>query len=313
MRQHASIVKVGVLFFLAVILAVCAPGPVATAQSASNAYFSSDQAVFDPQNQAKSQQQAIQNFMAQGLIQDMRTFLNPDQMGPQFEKLQKSVLAGPGKYVDSYQIYSEKHEGGEFQVIRKDYGLNERPEGRPGKTRGAPAKNTPAAPAASSPPAPAATAATPAPAAHPVAPAEAPAPVGANGQASQPKESQAPASPPAAATPEGAGQKGPESVLRGIRPTKKEILWAVVEKWDEKWVLPTDSGDIRCIFARSLARAMGLWLFHPPAATRVGRDGQRRQHPALSGCLACRGPWRKGCGCRQGFLHRRSPEPGGIA
>jgi hypothetical protein len=119
MRKHASTATVGALCFLAMIFAVCVSGPVAAAGIDAKAYFSSGQAVIDSKNPADSRQQAIKNFMAQGLLQAIASFLDPDQMGVQLDKLRKSVLAGPEKYVDTYQIFSEKQIGAEFQVVGK--------------------------------------------------------------------------------------------------------------------------------------------------------------------------------------------------
>lgn len=238
MRKESSIAKVGVLFFLAVILAIRAPGP---AEAAPKAFFSSGQAVLDPQNQAKSQQQAIQNFMAQGLTEAMASFLSPDQMGAQVDKLQKSVLAEPQKYIQTYQVYSEKQAGGQFQVIGKVTVSMDLLKKDLAKLGVLGAQNAPAGPA---------------PAAPAAAPPAAPAPAVANGRTSPPKPAQAAAPPPVATRPAPAGQNGAGSLSRGISPTKKEILWAVAEKWDEKWVLPTDTGDIRCIFAQSIAGEM---------------------------------------------------------
>ncbi len=285
MRKHASIVKVGVLFFLAVILAVPAASPVAAAQPVSKSFFSNGQAVSDAQNQAKSQQQAIQNLMAQGLIQAIATFLTPAQMGAQFDKLQKSVLAGPEKYVDSYQVYSENQAGGEFQVIGVVTVSMNTLKAELVTLGLLGAQNTPAA--ASSPGAPAApVSAASAAAGPPAAASPTQAGAGANNQSAQPIQSQAPAPATVSTTPASAGQNGAEQLSRGIRPTKKEILWAVVEKWDEKWVLPTDSSNISCIFAHSIAKEMdgfGFSILLPQAGSvEMDNDGNIPPYQAVS-------------------------------
>ncbi|MGC8494859.1 MAG: hypothetical protein ACP5SH_24310 [Syntrophobacteraceae bacterium] len=268
MKKESSIAKVGVLFFLAVILAIRAP---LLAEAAPNAFFSSGQAVLDPQNQAKSQQQAIQNFMAQGLTEAMASFLSPDQLGAQLEKLQKSVLAEPQKYIQTYQVYSEKQAGGVFQVIGKVTVSMDLLKKDLAKLGVLGAQSGPAGPA---------------PATALAAPSAPPAPAVANGQSLPQKPVQAPAPPPVAATPAPAGQNGAASLSRGISPTKKEILWAVTEKWDEKWVLPTDRGDIRCIFARSMAREMdgfGFSLLLPQSGSvEMDNDGNIPPFQAVS-------------------------------
>ncbi len=272
MKKESSIAKVGVLFFLTVILAIRAPGP---AEAARNAFFSSGQAVLDPQNQAKSQQEAIENFMVQGLTEAMASFLSPDQLGAQLEKLQKSVLAEPQKYIQTYQVYSEKQAGGVFQVIGKvtvSMDLLKTDLAKLGVlgAQSGPAGPAPAAPAVAAP-------AVPAPAAAPAV---------TNGRSMPPKPVQAPVPPPVAATPAPAGQNGAASLSRGISPTKKEILWAVTEKWDEKWVLPTDRGDIRCIFARSISREMdgfGFSILLPQSGSvEMDNDGNIPPFQAVS-------------------------------
>ncbi|MDR3568213.1 MAG: hypothetical protein P4L43_09325 [Syntrophobacteraceae bacterium] len=278
MREHASIVKVGPLVFLAVIFTVCVCSPVESARADSKAYFSSGQAVFDPQNQAKSRQQAIKDFMTRGLIQAIASFLDPDQMGAQFDKLQKSVLAGPQKYVNTYQLFSEKQIGGEFQVVGKVTVSMDILKKDLEKLGAVGSKNPPAPPLPATPPA----AAAPPPAA-----ALAPRPAaGSTGQPAREKKPQPPVSPPVAVTPAGPGPNVAAPASRGIRPTKKEVLWAVVEKWDEKWLLPTDSGDIRCIFARSIAKEMDGFgfsiLLAQPGAVEMDNDGNIPPYQAVS-------------------------------
>ncbi|MDR3553626.1 MAG: hypothetical protein P4L55_02605 [Syntrophobacteraceae bacterium] len=267
MRRHASILKVDVLFFLAVILTLAAPGPAAAAQSASKTYFSSAQVPCGPRNQEKSRQQAVQNFMAQGLIQAIGSFLSPEQMGPQFDKLRKSVLAGPEKYIDTYQVYSEKQVGDQFQVVGKvTVSMNTLKEEL--VKLGVLASQKPPAAVAASPPTALAPTASPAAAAHPAA---VPPP---------------PASTSLSAPAPGAAQNGPKSLSRGIRPTQIEVLWAVVEKWDEKWALPTDSGDLHCIFARSMAKQMdgfGFSILLPqPGSVEMDTDGNIPPYQAVA-------------------------------
>ena len=67
MRRYTLIFSVYILFLTVSILTIWGANPVVAAQSRSTTYFSSGQAVYDPQDPAKSQQQAIQDLMVQGL------------------------------------------------------------------------------------------------------------------------------------------------------------------------------------------------------------------------------------------------------
>ena len=56
----------------------------ALAKDQSVTFFSQGQSTYNPQDQARSRQQAVQDFMGQALIQAIGKFLNPSQMGTQF-------------------------------------------------------------------------------------------------------------------------------------------------------------------------------------------------------------------------------------
>ncbi len=273
MRKHATIPKVRILFFLAVIL-MLAPRGLLAAQSCSKTYFSNGQAAFDPQNQAKSRQQALKAFLTRGLVQAVAHYLSPDQMGSQFEKLQKELLAGPEKFIDKYQVFSEKQTDGQFQVVGKVTvsmtALKEelQKQGFLAAPEGATASRPPEAPPSAG-----------------ANPAEtSPAPAAAKNQTAQPEKPLAASTTPA--TSEATGPNGPGQLSRGISPTKKDVLWAVVEKWDEKWVLPTNGGDIRCIFARSIAKQMdgfGFSILLPqPGSVEMDTDGNIPPYQAVA-------------------------------
>lgn len=274
MSRYASIARVGILFFLTVISTVRAPGPAAAAQTVSRTFFCSGQAALDPRNQAKSQQLAIKNFMAQGLIQAMGSFLAPDQMGAQFDKIEESVLSGPAKYVNTYQLFSEKQSDGEYQVVGKVTVSMKTLEQDLAKLGVLGANNG----SASAPP--------PAAAPPPASVSPPPAPPAASLQPALPQKSQPVPAPPVAASPSGPPGNDAKPATRGIHPTKNEVLWAVVEKWDEKWMLPTDSGDIRCIFARSISREMdgfGFSILLPqPGSVEMDNDGNIPPYQAVS-------------------------------
>ncbi|MGC9194358.1 MAG: hypothetical protein ACP5IL_02755 [Syntrophobacteraceae bacterium] len=283
MRRYGSILKFTLLILPVVFFAFGEAGPAGAAQPASKVYFSRGQAAIDPQNPAKSHQQAIKNFMAQGLLQAVGAFLGPEQIGSQYEKLQKGILGGPEKYIDTYQVYSEKQIDGEYQVVGQVTVTMDTLKNDLVKLGALASQNAPAASASQ----PQAAKAPTTPVAANTAEKSPPNSVAQkNPDSAQTKKSQPIASPAPSKEPSGAALKGKQPLSRGIVPTKKEVLWAVVEKWDEKWVLPTDSSDIRCIFARSLAKQMDRLGFSillvQPGAIEMDTEGNIPPYQAVS-------------------------------
>ncbi len=248
MRRYTLIFSVYILFVPALILTIWRANPVVAAQSRSATYFSSGQAVHDPQDPAKCKQQAIQDLMVQGLTQAIGSFLSPTQMGTQFAELQKKVLAKPAKYIDSYQVFSEQQTGGMFRVVgevtvsmealRQDLEISgilpaqQKALAKPASSSGisvpggaSESENTQGKENVES--------------------------------AKKPDKSQTSASQPAASQPPAIEWGAGRASYRGISATKREILWAVAEKWDQEWVLPTESGSADSLFARSLGEEMG--------------------------------------------------------
>ena len=116
MRNYNIISSFYVFFIFAVFFS---PGSLAMGDpvagvSPSNTFFSQGQAVSTPRDQAKSQQMAVQDFMAQGLTRAMGSLLSPAQIGAQFSEIQKNILAKPSRYIDSYQVFSESQLDGMF-------------------------------------------------------------------------------------------------------------------------------------------------------------------------------------------------------
>jgi hypothetical protein len=266
MRRYTLIFSVYILFLLVSILTIWGANPAVAAQSRPVTYFSSGQAVYDPQDPAKCQQQAIQDFMVQGLTQAIGSFLSPTQMGTQFAELQKKVLAKPAKYIDSYQVFSEEHTGGMFRVVGQVTvsmgALKEDLE----KSGILAAQQKALAQPAPSPGISAPTGATESENTHVEEDVE---------SAEEPDESQTSASRPQASQPpvseEGAGRP----FYRGISATKREILWAVAEKWDQEWDLPTESENVNSLFARSLGKEMDNFsiLFPQPGSVKMDLSG----------------------------------------
>ena len=268
MRRYTLIFSVYILFLTVSILTIWGANPVVAAQSRSVTYFSSGQAVYDPQDPAKSQQQAIQDLMVQGLTQAIGSFLSPSQMGTQFAELQKKILAKPAKYIDSYQVVSEQQTGGMFRVVGEVTvsmgALREELEMSGILAAQQKALEKPASSSGISVPG-GATESENAQAKENVESAE------------KQGESQISASrPPASQPPVIEGAAGRAS-YRGISATKREFLWAVVEKWDQEWVLPTESGSVNSLFARSLGKEMGdndfTILFPQPGSVKMDLSG----------------------------------------
>ena len=241
MPKYIIAFPVYIFLLLTSILTVRGSDPAA-AESRSATFFSQGQAAYDPQDHAKSQQQAVQDFMVQGLTQAIGSFLSPTQMGAQFSDIQKKLLVKPSKYIDSYQVFSENQTDSMFRVIgqvtvsmdtlRKD--LEE--------SGILTVQQKPQAPSAPSPALSVPAAATE----SENTPGEEDVESSAQTDDSQPPASQPPiiersASPPAS---------------RGIAATRRDILWVVPEKWEQEWELPTDGADVRCLFAQSLGKEM---------------------------------------------------------
>jgi hypothetical protein len=250
MRKYDITIRVCVLLLLSSVL-LLRGSCLAAEGSRSAVFFSQGQAAYDPQDQAKSQQAAVQDFMIQGLTQAIGSFLSPAQMGAQFSELQKKLLAKPSKYVDSYQVFSESQTDGMFRVIgqvtvsmdalKKDLEeagiltVQQKPgeESAPSQAGSAPARAT---------------------------------------EVENTHDEEEPADGAESPQPAQPGESRPAS--RGIAATKGEILWVVSEKWDQEWELPTEGGGDSFLFARSLAREMDGYDFsiHLPLSGSVRMD-----------------------------------------
>jgi hypothetical protein len=255
MQKHITI-SVYVLLLLGPLLALSGSCPADEAPRSAT-FFSQGQAPYDPQDHAKSQQQAIQDFMVQGLTQAMGSFLSPAQMGAQFSEIQKKLLAKPSKYVDSYQVFSENQTDGLFRVIgqvtvsmdalRKDL-----------EQSGIVSAQQTAPPASSE--------ATNAPAASSSAEA-----VQTQDEGTQREVDN---STRAASQPQPAAGSENRPPSRGISVSKGEILWVVSEKWEQEWELPTEGSGDSFLFARSLGQEMDEHNFsiHLPLTGSVRMD-----------------------------------------
>ncbi|MCE5334719.1 MAG: hypothetical protein LLG06_09010 [Desulfobacteraceae bacterium] len=234
------------LFLLACATGVTAAVPSGQPQGQSIQIFSQGQAPVDPQDQAKSQQMAIQDFLAQGVSQAVTKFLSPAQMGVHFNDIQKKILNQPSKYIDSYQVFSQGHNESVFKVVGqvtvamdvllKDLEANGFPVSKGG-------------------------AASPADASEAAEDGNRP----ENGSTGQ------------AAGEEAAGEEEPAPVAtRGLAATKKELLWVVPEKWEHEWLLPSEQ-ERGSLFAGSVNQQLDNLNFElllpPPASVRMDLSG----------------------------------------
>ena len=244
MQKYIITIPVYVVLLLAPILTI--PGSNAAAAGSQPAtFFSHGQAVYDPQDHAKSQQQAIQDFMVQGLTQAIGSFLSPTQMGTQFSELQKKLLAKPVKIYRLLPGFFRKSNDGMFQVIGQVTVSMDALKKELEESGLLAAQQKPQATPASSPVLSAPAAAT-------------------EGENTQDEEDAEPSvetddSQPTveeASQPPVIEQSASRPASRGIAATRREILWVVPEKWEQEWELPTDSSDVRSFFARSLGKEM---------------------------------------------------------
>lgn len=268
MRKIASIFPVCTLFFLVSISVAKGAGTAYAAQSRPADYFSTGQAVYDPQDRAKSQQNAVRDFMVQGLTQAIGSLMSPAQMGARFAEIQKTVLAKPEKYINSYQVFSQEQAGQTFRVagqvtvsmeaLKEDLvkagilsGENQPQPASPPSPQVAQTQQ-PEQPSLGSQSADLGPESAPAETQQPQQPSLSPQSSVARDDLRNDRTKLPGAGPEVLDLESSPAQEG----RRGIAPTKREILWAVAEKWEQEWVLPTDIGDVRSLFTRSLGREM---------------------------------------------------------
>ena len=201
------------VFMLALVLSSGSLTPSIQAQEATVTVFSQGQALYLPQDMARSQKDAVMDFQAQAILQVLGNYLNPSQMATQYNAIEEKMLKNPEHYVDNYRVFTESSGGGLYRItgevtlnvetLRKDL---EEMGWSPALGNTAPS-------------------------------------AGSVAQESEP-------APPVSAksADNGTQQEGP----RGIVLSKQEVLWTVAERWEEEWVIPSDRRDPRGIFAVSV-------------------------------------------------------------
>jgi len=194
-----------------IALAIFASGPdfvraaEGQAQGRSVPFFSQGQAVYNPQDHAKSQQQAIQDFLGQAITQAAGRFMSPSQMGSQFSDLQKKIFPH-AQNTWTRTVFSETQVGGLYKVLDSHGGMD-------ALRKDLEESGFPVAEAAPMTPPP-----------------------------MLPDPARPPPTVTTAARTAVTGEVPGRAHLRGLALTKKEILWAVPEKWEQEWIIPGASG-----------------------------------------------------------------------
>ncbi|MGV8075429.1 MAG: hypothetical protein AB2L11_12850 [Syntrophobacteraceae bacterium] len=180
-------------------------------------YFSQGQAVYDPQDPAKSKSVATRDFLTQAVTQAVASFLSPSQMGSKFGPLQEKILNQPERYVVTYNIFTEGASNGLYNIrgqagismdsLKKDLVASGFVPA--GADRSEPVSQTMVPPASSE-----------------------------NQRASDVGRAQK--------------DKQEQTTSRGMLLSRRELVWAVAEKWEQEWLLPQGRNDSRAIFAMSL-------------------------------------------------------------
>lgn len=233
------------IFFALLLVSVAASQwPRCAVAQGGGSFFSQGQAVYDAQNLAKSQQEALKDFLVQGVTQALGTLLSPSQIGSQYANLEAKVLKNPERYVQTYQIFSENPSGGLYRVtgqVTASMDVLKRDVRQMG-LQVSESSSTPAAPPKA-----------------PQPPAEA-------AQTQQPPQTAG------TAPEEGPSEHAPvpEQSLNALQ----DVLWAVAEKWDGDWVLAATGNDPRVPFAISVLQESQdyLWSVNFPSAGSVAMD-----------------------------------------
>lgn len=241
-----SISHVAVL--IAFVFSIFQPGNAAAAanQAETAIFFSQGQATYNPQDPEASKQQAVHDLMAQGVIQAVGRFLSPSQMGARYPEIQKKILASSSRYIDSYQVFSENQTGASFRVIGQVKVAMEILKSDLDELGAAPTQENQE---------------------HAILPDS------SGQQEANPAESEVAeiadeaeteddriAKTPAYPLP-AADQPPAAAGVRGLSVTKKEILWAVPEKWEQEWVLPADERDTSSLFVAAVSKELADYDF----------------------------------------------------
>lgn len=219
--------------------------PLPAAAAETGGFFSQGQAVYDAQDLAKSQQEALQDLMVQGVTQALASLLSPSQMGSHYPAIQSKILNQPERYIESYQVFSENPAGGLYRVtgqVNVAMSALQHDVEQLGLTAAPVSEAAPAAPAALE---------------QTVEPQE----------AVSPRESVAPPPPPEPYPVQ-------SETSQPLPAPEQRVLWAVAEKWESSWILPESSGDSRCLFVMSVLQESQdyPWLLNFPQGGSLAVD-----------------------------------------
>ncbi len=234
-----------IVFGLLLFSAAVAPWPQCVLAQSGGSFFSQGQAVYDSQNLAKSQQEALQDFLVQGVTQALGTLLSPSQMGSQYAKLEAKLLKNPERYVQTYQIFSESPSGGLYRVTGQ-VTVSMNVLKRDVREMGLQVSESSSAPAA---------------------------PPKAPEQTAEPAQSQSPAQSTQTESAERPSEQ--TSVPEQLPHVQQDVLWAVAEKWNGDWILAGSGNDPRTPFAISVLQESQdyLWSMNFPSAGSIHVDG----------------------------------------
>lgn len=83
----------------------------------SGLFFCQGRAVVDPQNQAESRREALDDFLSQAVSQAVARIFSPSQMETYYAALKETIFKQAERYVQNYQVFSEGMERGDFYQI----------------------------------------------------------------------------------------------------------------------------------------------------------------------------------------------------
>lgn len=79
-------------------------------------FFAQGQAIYYPEDRARSQSEATRDLMSSGVLQAVAGVLGPAGTQSMFGKIQEKILANEEKYVDGHQVASEGLANGLYRV-----------------------------------------------------------------------------------------------------------------------------------------------------------------------------------------------------
>jgi hypothetical protein len=208
-----GILCVGLAFSLADFLG---PFPCRGATDPSSrkpaTYFSQGQAILNPQDSNGTRQQAVHDFLVQAITQAMGSFISPSIMGGNFGDIEDGILAKPERYVETYQVFSENPSNGFYRITGQVTIVVDDLK-RDLLQMGIPLKGM------------------------------------AAGIPERGREEERADGPVTREEREGPQRQGRS---RGVILTKREVFWAVTERWGENWILVRDRHENRALFLQSV-------------------------------------------------------------